>query len=1398
MILAGYIKIDNELSYVLWKDIKATECFWAFSPYHVEDRFAAEMGATITHPVIRSQFVLDEYYNDNYLLGILKRTKISGKISVWGNNHVNEVLLDTLAFAKNYKFAKADVRKDTVSRLVASNNYSFDATDRNLVYQYERDDMYFQKLYIKYSGVEIKLESFTTKLSETAFELTDANRVYSKKILTKTIKDIDYNTLCDSLDMTWYRDGDVFKKDYQTIESMREFELKIMTPLIKAIKQCETNNTKLNVSVDTETTGLNVYDLKPDNPDKDHVVAIPIAWEINKAFVIFTDMEHFSNVDNDYAVSRLAEIFEKFTGDREIEYWEEDTSTNSDDLLNMNLFGEDNSKVYDNELKNCKKIITTINRDNINLVGHNVMFDKKAFIDSDRYFYFDDDTMQMSFNLCSKLIKGSNKLKNLTRKLFGHETPELTDILGKGNEDKYRFLSDKETAAIYGCADADYTLQVFLFLVKLMSPEMYENYHRLDVPLLNILPHSEYCGLRINEEEAFKLGDIVYKDIEILKQFAYRYVGIFINYYKQRQHLEAKKTAGLLSEEEFVEAINSINIDNSLIYEFEFKPNELRKVLFEILKYPIKAWTTGNKPQPKLDKYALKKLISEERSTESTDYSRLEMDIISSGITRDEYNKLREKGDSKSNKKADAMCLISASKFNKCKYPLALILQKYAELNKEYTAYYKPMKETNLEGKIFKSYSLARIETRRIQNAAQTMKGNLKALVQPYNDDYYLLDFDMSQVEYRIMLSLAKHYSMIERMKDPEKDYHTETASLINAIPAHKVGKDVRKKAKGVSFGVPYGLGERSLSDNLFGNQSDDSLFNTRLLLSKWEKANKPIMDFLNAERDNALIAREMSTELRDFIDGWERDDSGNYALDEYGNRIKKPTGFIYNKYGFYRIFDLKDVEQTEEAKRRRASGKYTSAESKIRRPAGNFPIQCFAAELFRIILIRFHERCIKEGIADKVIWHMLIHDELLCSVHKSVHPFLIYKIVKESCMVTMKEHTKYFVGINIGKTWGDVKNDEREAPVYFVDRIIKRWDAGEFGEGPFWFDDPWNEIIKPERAKYVGERINEVIHQIQPNIDNEPIDIPKIMERFDNYTVRSYVEDYDYNSFTREGLSKKDLDKPEIQDKLWASKFETWALDFFEEGKPLINFDGKLTVLRKYSKEQGPVEELDDLDLSLLFDDDDLPETESDYWSFDINECSAAYESDIVDDSEEEDIFMYDLDTSKTDAHNIADMLMVKNRYKHINVMLEQVIINIPTSYCAEVKHYLENSVSNSGKTVVFNFKNGGAERWLKITDSFDWAEFDEYLDELTHFELLKITNSKYKARNFKQLNDNLVIILKNKNKFFNCESWLREFESSRGYSVILKSPLGDLKKLPFKVAIELERIDCYLDKEI
>lgn len=1395
MYLTGYIKFDDELYYVVWNDIKSAETFWIFNPYHKDDIVNHAMGLDVVNPVISSAWAVKSFYNENYVEEILKRKKVSGEVEVYGKPHVVDIVLEALSFARNYRFAEKDIIKNTVTTMFQDKLYEFEAFDSNMHYSYMKDDFYFKKIKIINSNVELQLESAGFSLQLKGFELIEASNIYKKNVLNKTIKVIDYNALCEVLDMTWYKDGDVFKKDYKSIDNIRDFELQIMTPLIKAIVNAGQNGTVKDVAVDTETTGLNIYDLKPDNPDKDHCVAIPISWIPNTGYVVFTDMEHFNNVDNDYAVHRLCELFEMFKGERIVNYWEEDGNTNS--FNKMNFFSEDVNKP-EKQLANCKKLSATIQRDWINLIGHNVSFDKRVFIDSNCYFWFNNDTMQMAFNIHSKTIKGSNKLKTLTRKLFGHETPELTDILGKNNEDKYRFLVDREVAEIYGCADGDYTLQLYPVLRSLMSDQMYNNYQALDIPMLNILPRSEYYGLRIKEDEAIKLGETVYNNIQALKEFTYQYVGAYVDVYMQREKLKAKKAAGYFeTEDDYQKAIQDIKIGEDVRFEFEFKPNELRRVLFDILKYPIKAYTEGAVRQPKLDKYAMKKLIADKRSETDTGFSKMEHDLLSTNADPAEYKRLRDLNTDSSNKKADKMVLVSAKDFNKCKYPIALILQKYAELNKEYTAYYKPMKETNMESRIFKGYSLARIETRRIQNAAQTMKGDLKALVIPYSDDYYMLDFDMSQVEYRIMLSLANHMLLIDKMSDPENDYHTETASLINNIPAHRVDKKTRKKAKSVSFGVPYGLGIYTLCESLFGTVNEENLVATRLLLAKWEKANKPIMDFLNKERDNALVARNMENELRDFMDAWEKDASGEYLRDMLGNKIPKPIGFIYDKYGFYRTFDLSNVEQGASAQARRANGVYNSEEGKIRRPAGNFPIQCFAAELFRIILIRFYMRCEEEGINDKLIWHMLIHDELLCSVHKSIHPFYIYKLVKESCMVTMKGHTKYFVGINIGNSWAETKDDAREAPVYFVNRIIKRWDSGEFGDGPFWFDDPWEELIKEERAKYVDTRINEVIHQVQPNIDNEPINIPWILDNFTNYTVRAYVNDYSSNRDLTSDAGNKSAET--LADLKWVSRFETWALGSFPEGKPMIDYNGKLTVLRKHVEELEEPDFIIQDDLSFLFDEDDFADTGSTdggYWSFDTTEVNDTY--DYVDfDDGEDDTFSYEIDSTRTDAHNIAEMLKVKTKYKNISVMLEQAVLKINSEHARKVMQYLEPFVAKTGKSIVFSYnKIGKNERWLKVNELVNWEELDAYITNLQDFSNCVKTNASYLPKHFISKGDNIIITFKDKFKFTNCYKWLENFESSAGYTVVLRTEENQVVKIPFKIILPFQKLDKYISE--
>ena len=75
--------------------------------------------------------------------------------------------------------------------------------------------------------------------------------------------------------------------------------------------------------------------------------------------------------------------------------------------------------------------------------------------------------------------------------------------------------------------------------------------------------------------------------------------------------------SGMCSEEEYNEKINNIHVDSSATYHFEFKAASLIQVLYEILHYPIIAYTDGKVKKPKVDKYVMKKLVSFKRTEHS-------------------------------------------------------------------------------------------------------------------------------------------------------------------------------------------------------------------------------------------------------------------------------------------------------------------------------------------------------------------------------------------------------------------------------------------------------------------------------------------------------------------------------------------------------------------------------------------------------------------------------------------------------------------------------------------------------------------------------------------------------------------------------------------------------------
>ncbi len=84
----------------------------------------------------------------------------------------------------------------------------------------------------------------------------------------------------------------------------------------------------------------------------------------------------------------------------------------------------------------------------------------------------------------------------------------------------------------------------------------------------------------------------------------------------------------------------------------------------------------------------------------------------------------------------------------------------------------------------------------------------------PSREGRVLIDADYSQIELRLLAHIAGDGAMINAFKSGF-DIHTDTASRVFGVSPEGVTIDLRKKAKAINFGIMYGMGEHSLSEDL-------------------------------------------------------------------------------------------------------------------------------------------------------------------------------------------------------------------------------------------------------------------------------------------------------------------------------------------------------------------------------------------------------------------------------------------------------------------------------------------------------------------------------------------------------------------------------------------------------
>lgn len=796
------------------------------------------------------------------------------------------------------------------------------------------------------------------------------------------------------LDLRW-----LARKDYRVISSLAEFRAQLA--IMKRYKL---------IAVDTETTGLMIYNLSDDNKLKDTIAGICISWRRNQGIYIPLAHTQFKNLDKRTVLQELMPILEE------------------------------------------KMIVT-----------HNGLYDGKVFYSEGIRLNICHDTLLLYFNIDSNISRGSKGLKPLTEKLYNYEVIEFSDIFESSKDyGLFRYL-DKELVRAYACGDSDHTLQLFLDSFGFLDEGQRRSY-ALDIKVQNELIRSEYYGKGVDLELCRAMSEINNTDMEKLSDAIYKYA----------HYLICKQANIPYDSGKYI-----FNIASS---------DELKILFYDLLKYtPLKY--NPDTGQPSVDKYVLKSMLRDEQDGLNEIETEIFKDTYTSSIV-DAGLDWVDVTDKKTIKLADKDEIVAK------KYKICSLISTWRRLDKFRSSFFNPLLNNNFEGKYFSSISMTRTQTARLVDPIQTMVGYLKRLIVPYKPDKeYLVDFDFAQIEYRTMAGESGIGWLVDRLRNPEADYHREGGSLIlNKAPEDITGSE-RSGIKAVNFGIPYDMSAQGIVGNRYGighskAKMDEYIAEVEQLLVSWHKSLYQISDMLNRYRDQACTL---------------------VSDDKLPPPLKgKKIGIIHNALGRTRVFYLDKVDGSEMEK---------SDFSRIRRQAGNFPIQSFAREVYCMAIVKLCARLKKEGLCDvrvkddskasgyrfdnKVVITSYIHDECLMNVDKSVDPNRLHKIIYEECMLLLKGHPNYYAGVNVINNWYEGKDDRYEAPVEYARRQASRLPEGE---NSATYDSNCNQrdVVLSQIKEYIGERGMDEVKKYVPDIEKTHyVDMRKIQPLFKNYFIK-------------------------------------------------------------------------------------------------------------------------------------------------------------------------------------------------------------------------------------------------------------------------------------------------------
>ena len=232
-------------------------------------------------------------------------------------------------------------------------------------------------------------------------------------------------------------------------------------------------------------------------------------------------------------------------------------------------------------------------------------------------------------------------------------------------------------------------------------------------------------------------------------------------------------------------------------------------------------------------------------------------------------------------------------------------------------------------------------------------------------DGYTLVDADYSQIELRVLAHMADDETMINAFRNNE-DIHAVTASQVLGIPLSEITKEQRSSAKAVNFGIVYGIGEFSLSQDL-GISVKEAKAYIDSYLEKYHGVRKYMERVKKEAKGNGYVTTMMNRiryipELK----------SSNYNVRQFGERA-----------------------------------------------AMNTPVQGSAADIIKLAMVRVDNRLISEKMKSRLI--LQVHDELIVEAHND-ETEKVKKILKEEMENAVQLKVPLIVDMAEGHSWYETK----------------------------------------------------------------------------------------------------------------------------------------------------------------------------------------------------------------------------------------------------------------------------------------------------------------------------------------------------------------------------------------